>query len=378
MAKKIAMFFHGMNYGGSTVYLHIIGKELIKRGYEVTAICGGGERKEEFLNDGFRFINLSMVSIIENSLHDMPLKKRIKFIIKFFYYKLFSKIIFSRLKNYNILLCQQPFPSIVANIVSKNYNIPLINIVHHIISNEYTDIYGELNLQFDNYLAVSYEIQDMLETKGHNVIGVLENPIIFPQLKSIQNEQKDNYVVTLIGHIIDNKKDSVERFINAAVKLCEKRNNIIFQLAGPYNNPVGNKIFEDFRRRYPQLSKQVLFLGLIENINTVIDESDVVIGVGRSALEALAMNKQVILSGHVIGQNGGNYAGTVTKENFEKLLYNNFSGRSESLLGNCDLLVKDIEISLINSPEDIYNISKARLDHMEITNKLIKYIEGIK
>jgi len=68
-----------------------------------------------------------------------------------------------------------------------------------------------------------------------------------------------------------------------------------------------------------------------EDMPKIMRLADVVIGVGRVPLEAMACGKPVIVAGTIVGSSGGNYGGIVTPENVTELQAHNFSGRNSSV-----------------------------------------------
>jgi glycosyltransferase involved in cell wall biosynthesis len=84
-----------------------------------------------------------------------------------------------------------------------------------------------------------------------------------------------------------------------------------------------------------QLNKTAIIVtGGIEagDMPKIMRLADVVIGVGRVPLEAMACGKPVIVAGTIVGPLGGNYGGIVTPKNVAELQAHNFSGRNSSVV----------------------------------------------
>ncbi len=112
-------------------------------------------------------------------------------------------------------------------------------------------------------------------------------------------------------------------------------------------------------------------LGESNEIEKIIDKYDVVIGIGRCILEAIAMKKIAILSGIE------KLKGIITPENIEKISLRNFVGRE---LQDADILSIVNELNELN-PENINNIITRNYDIIKKDlniNEKISYIEQTK
>jgi glycosyltransferase involved in cell wall biosynthesis len=91
----------------------------------------------------------------------------------------------------------------------------------------------------------------------------------------------------------------------------------------------------------------VKILGKRSDINKILNISDVIVAVSRSALEAMAAEKLVILAG------GEGYLGLFNEKMVDEGIKDNFTGRNCNDKYNAKLLIEDIEkaLSLIGSDE---------------------------
>jgi len=400
---KIAYFLNVMSYGGSEVYTRIISNELQKMDHKITIFAKLGKAVNELQELKIDFYPAKFFGIKANSIREINysnslktmlarmLLKNYKVSFKIFYWKLERNF---RRGNYNLIICQQPLPSILAAFLSKEYKVPIINVVHHIIPNEYSDIYKELGVDFDHYIAISNEIRNFLigqKLIPQDKISVVMNPFyVYPEVikKNLEEERKKTHKkIVLISHIHKDKWKSVEDFVRSALYIKKDViHNIEFNIYGDIADGVKVQFYKLIDEINNGLhSKKILYKGLSRNIDEVIDRSSVIVGMARSAIEAATRGKIVIISGHFVGEKGGNYGGILNLENFSELSYNNFSGRNSKIKANPLVLAEDIERTLDILKSDDYEkfimqLTKkinAELGAGVIITKLMKIIKGI-
>jgi hypothetical protein len=101
----------------------------------------------------------------------------------------------------------------------------------------------------------------------------------------------------------------------------------------------GRKIVEE---AFPD--KELIFIEEhIFDIENVIKEADVVIGIGRCAYEALAMGKNVISADWRSYQNGFGGGGMITEDNFKELNKANLTGRNHYKAMDSNMLREELK-----------------------------------
>jgi glycosyltransferase involved in cell wall biosynthesis len=150
------------------------------------------------------------------------------------------------------------------------------------------------------------------------------------------------------------KLSSITGIINATPKIIKKfpRTQVLIVGNGKYFDNVARLAGKVNQR----LKKQAITMaGFVkcDDMPKIMSLADIVIGVGRVALEAMACEKPVIIAGTSVGPFGGNYGGIVTKSNVDELRAHNFSGRNsfekttpDKIAEDCIRLLEDREYRL--------------------------------
>ncbi|MDP5033260.1 glycosyltransferase, partial [Paraglaciecola sp.] len=160
--RHICFFLNSVNFGGSEQYLYSLSENFIKDGVKVTFISSGGKMERKLIESGAEILNIPIVGIFKDKIAELPFKHRLVLNNWWFFGPLYGFFLNKKLKNVDTIICQHGFPSILASDFSRKNNCKLVNIVHHLLPNEYTDIYNQLNVKPDVFVAISQEIKDFL------------------------------------------------------------------------------------------------------------------------------------------------------------------------------------------------------------------------
>lgn len=345
---KCVFFINTLNRGGSEQYVYSLAKQFKQeKNAEIIFISSNGVMVDHLRECGYKVILVPFVGINTNTISDLPRKHRIFyknwFWLKFFYKTYLGKYI----KGADFFLSQQGYPTIVASSLSKT--IPHINIVHHILPNEYTDIYEAVNVKPSKFVAVSEEVRDFLVSKGIHDSEVIQNPIDIPYLDEceLRNDKRNNIV--LLSHVHEEKRSTIESFLGFVEDADTDKYG--FTVIGDTSSEYGRDISDKFKH-------VVNFTGSLtrDELLSELNRADCVIAVGRSALEALLLRKRVIMAGHIIGKNGGNFGGLLTSENISEAAYYNYSGRHAKEITSKDRIAICIQKSQSISTDEIEKI----------------------
>lgn len=209
-----------------------------------------------------------------------------------------------------------------------------------------------LKIYFENaskIIAISKEAAKYVKERyiiNEEKFTVLKNSINLNEYKSSNNENKKEKWV-LISRLSNEKLQSVKNGID------------LFDI---YNNPnkvltiVGDGDKREDLEKYGKRKKskdKIKFLGSSNNVKDIIDANDIVLGLDRVMLEAVAMKKIAVLIGY------DNPKQVITTKNIELEANEGFCGESlEST--DIETLAKVIENENINV-EDNYEFVKENL-----------------
>ena len=325
-----------MNYarrGGAEIYIYTLISELKKRGIHSEIISGSSTK---LIENSYRNHKCHFVYIDKESVKKLPFIKRVIWNLRYIVF-LYDFILRLRvLLKADYFVCQQPWPSSFAMFCGKILRKKVIIIVHHIIANEFTPLIMHQMYSSVKFIAVTEEVKDHLIDLGlDNNISVLPNPIeLHPPIKRTNDSQQNKDItISLVSHVYEQKASSLNIFCNIAKRFP----NYSFQIIGECTSHFAKNLIERFKG-------DVSFRGLMNSadLQNAVTSSDVVVGVGRSALEAIICGKKVIISGHVIGKKGGNFGGLVNEDNISEISSFNYSGRNSSILADEKLMEKEI------------------------------------
>ena len=208
-------------------------------------------------------------------------------------------------ENWDLIILQNSYNLRHArNVVSNFENIPVI-----FISHSTTPENNIINL---SNLFKIFKVADYIDTKGWGVpeemCEVLYNPVKINLKKRNFRLLKKPYNILMLTRLDPDKAEICKTFI----KLFN--NQTIFKLT-----IVGNGPYYDFLKSIA--NSNINFVGEKTNVNQYYLRSDIIIGTGRTVLEAISNKKLCI----VVGIRG--FGGMITPDNFKKFQKYNFSGR---------------------------------------------------
>lgn len=203
----------------------------------------------------------------------------------------------------------------VAEITQKEYEIPLekYQIVHNGIDfNLYKNDNPRYNEKIDNIFIISRMNDEKLST-------IFSGIDLFKEILKKNSEAKLN----IIGD--GDKKESVKNYL--------KENNLI-------------------------LNGQVMLLGAKDNVNKYLEQADLLLGVDRCVLEAIAMKVPAIITGY----NG--VKGLVYKDNIQKAIEENFSGDNMETvdLDKCMQQIEELQFNKKEIVEENHIVAEEKLD----------------
>lgn len=262
----------------------------------------------------------------------------------------------------------------------KKTKIPFVSSIHgrqHIhFSSRHFDIYGDLKLPVCKNLKI--HLKDDLQLNPGRV-RVIQNGFEWSKetLNSKpKNEISDSPLLSMIGRMTGPKGDRVCDFLEYVFpRLLLNNPKIKIQLVGGDLEKLplrGQEAFKDLQEKFPS---QIKCIGFSNDVQSVMLESDLIIGSGRVAIRALSLGKQVYAVGESTTE------GWMTDFSWERSVESNFGDSSTSptkFYANWEKVILEIQEGLHNPPQNNSIIEKTKklYDIKNITLKVMRAYES--
>ncbi|WP_339002167.1 polysaccharide deacetylase family protein [Fusobacterium animalis] len=337
---NILMALSQLEITGAEVYATTIADELIERGNKVYIVSDTltTPTKAEYIK--LEFNKRSLLKRIEH----------IKFLYKFI-----------KEKNIQIVHAHSRASSWSCQIACKLVGIPLITTTH---GRQPIHFSRKLIKAFGDYsIAVCENIKKhMVNDIGfsENKVSVILNPVNYKKL-DLEKKVNDKKVISIVGRLSGPKGDVAYDLLEI-LSQDELLSKYKVRLIGGKELP---ERFLKFKEKY------IEFIGYVPNIQEKIFESDIVIGAGRVAFEAL-LNKTSLIA---VGET--EYMGFINKENLDKSLASNFGDIGSMKYPKIEkgILLNDVEKALKlseNEKEELKNIILKETNLKNIVDKIEK------
>ena len=327
--RKILMATMGMEIGGAETHILELSKALSARGHEVTVCSNGGVYVTQLEEAGIRHVSI-------------PLHKRSVFTMLRSYFSLRRLILRER---FDVVHAHARIPSFLCGIICKNgRKIPFCTTAHFTFQTG--GMAGKLTNWGKHSLAVSEDIRSYLlehyalqkQQISITINGI--DPIRFsPEVSgaALRKELDIPANAPLFLHVsrLDDSPGMVaKKLIESAPELAKTIPDLHILIVG------GGTQLDAFQKLATKtnasIGRKVLTLtGGRTDIANCIAACDMFIGVSRAALEALCMEKPVVLSGHQ------GHGGIFSEEKLDISQKTNFCYRGLSL-PTAELLQADI------------------------------------
>ncbi|WP_339013107.1 polysaccharide deacetylase family protein [Fusobacterium animalis] len=337
---NILMALSQLEITGAEVYATTIADEFIERGNKVYIVSDTltTPTKAEYIK--LEFNKRSLLKRIEH----------IKFLYKFI-----------KEKNIQIVHAHSRASSWSCQIACKLVGIPLITTTH---GRQPIHFSRKLIKAFGDYsIAVCENIKKhMVNDIGfsENKVSVILNPVNYKKL-DLEKKVNDKKVISIVGRLSGPKGDVAYDLLEI-LSQDELLSKYKVRLIGGKELP---EKFLKFKEKY------IEFIGYVPNIQEKIFESDIVIGAGRVAFEAL-LNKTSLIA---VGET--EYMGFINKENLDKSLASNFGDIGSMKYPKIEkgILLNDVEKALKlseNEKEELKNIILKETNLKNIVDKIEK------
>lgn len=310
---KILMALMGLEIGGAETHVMELALELSRQGHQVVIASNGGVYVEPLERAGVRHISVPMNQ--RNPLKMMKSLSRLEQAI--------------RQEKPDIVHAHARIPAFLCGILQRRMGFPFITSAHWVF--EVTPLLRRMTNWGSRTVAVSEDIKTYLKTQYqvpedqiHVTINGINTELFSPDQEHPALKAElglgDGPVIGLVSRLDESRALAAEKLLSVMPSLLEKYPNVQFLLVG------GGDREETLRQRAEAVNRQagktaVVMTGPRTDIAALLSLCTVFVGVSRSALEAMAEEKPVLLAG-----NEG-YMGLFTKDRLERAQESNFCCR---------------------------------------------------
>jgi len=338
MALKILMATMGLGIGGAETHIVELAGELKRRGFDVMVASNGGVYVQEIEDKGIRHFHV-------------PMNKRNAFHMIRSYF-LLRKLI--RRENPDIVHAHARIPAFICGLLRKSLRFPFVTTAH--LPFDISGVLRYLSNWGEKTIAVSDDIKDYLIKN----FGMSERDIIIT-INGIDTEKfsartsgsrimeefhldASKPIITSVSRLDASRALAADQLIGIAPELDKHLPGIQLLIAG------GGDVYDELKVKADAVNSAlgrriVTMTGPRTDISEIIAAGDIFINVSRSALEAMASEKPVILAG-----NEG-YIGLLSPENMDAARESNFCCRGFPMSTEARLL-EDIIRCFAMSPSE--------------------------
>ena len=377
------MISESINLGGVETHILTLAEMLMQKKLEIVVVFFSNNKdiEEEFHKIGAKCYFLPMQTLVDRS-------RRILYMVTLLLqFPILAVLLLHIVKKERVDIIHSHissvFSSSMAYAISKICRIPIVFTVHG-KPQAFPRVFRYIIKNCSGLIVISYELRDYLirffEIKNKK-IQVIYNGInlerYHPNYGNKSNSEKKR-----ILHVtrLDYEK------MNATIKLIEAVPEILMKL--PETEIIiigGGEKFEDVFKQVEKMNEKtgkdsIKMVGTVSPTSLLdyLTMADVVVGVGRVAIEGMACGKPVV----IVGNHG--LSGVITEENKEKIKYYNFSGRDAKLAYTSHQLA--VEIIRLFANNDYYEstsllglkILEEELDIKKIAKQIEKsYVQAL-
>lgn len=315
---KILLLIGRTVIGGHVISTLTLAKALQAKGYEVYFGAGKGELIDEIKKQGIKYIEIPFFL--------SSFKK------KYTYFSLLSWITIKKVidivktEHIDIVHALDAPASIIADFVTVAIGVPALSTVcggpgpvYPLPKFQKLIVFSEENKKkmvedFKWREEDIVVIRNRIDFQGSMRIDELENS----KYEWIKSSHKK---IIMASRFDAEKLSGIFYCIDAIKYILQTKSDVTLILIGDGN------VFDKIRVQVDEINNKIgrqgiILPGAIVNANVLLQYADIVIGIGRSALEGMFWGKPTI----IVGENG--FAGVVEENTVKELGYYNFSGRN--------------------------------------------------
>ena len=368
---KILMTLMGMEIGGAETHVLELSKTLQRMGLDIHVVSNGGVYVKELEECGIKH-------------YRVPLHNK-QFANVFSSYRAIRRIIVKN--DIRLVHAHARIPAFICGLLQKRLNFQLVTTVHGEFSVAFP--FNRLSNWGDRVFAVSQDLKDYLLT-NYNVkeeairltVNGIDTNKFSPDTNpgNLANElglSPDTLKIVSISRLDHPISLPAHALISVAEELAQDF-PVEFIIVGDGDDFEAVKAEADEVNRRAK-KKLVHVTGQRTDINQVLALADVFVNCARASLEAMSMERPVILAG------GAGYMGLLTEESLPRAIKTNFTCRGyEAVTG--EKLAADIR-TLLKMPKEeraqlgkmgretiknMYSLERMATDSIEVYEEMLK------
>ena len=328
---------------GAEVFAVTLADKLIEKGHSVFIVSDTLTKKTKAEYHSLRLANRKLPNRMKNVIA-------------------LNKFIYS--KKIDIVVANSRAAAWISTISCKMCNIPLITIIH---GRQATFLSRKVFRGFGSYtFTVCEKLQDQIlnffKIPPYRV-EILRNPFDLSVIKPVNNENEIK-IITLIGRLSGPKGELAYKLLDFYSSYLNKGIYAKFKVVGGKTIPPE---FEKFKNSFE-------FTGFVEDISSIIDESDLVIGSGRIAIESILRNKPTVAVGEACS------IGLITRKNIDFALATNFGDMNEKEREfDFNLIMEDMKraFSMKECDAEVVNKVRNEFDLVKIADRMESVFQSV-
>jgi glycosyltransferase involved in cell wall biosynthesis len=370
---RVLMLVDALNIGGTETHVLSLAKKLMEMGIYVVVGTSGGPLTNLFEHNGIKVYKVPLYTDYISNKSRYSIIKAVGDIID--------------KEKINMLHCHLFASMSIGSEFKRRYNIPYITTIHGMFYPN--DILYSTCFNTDSIIAVSEPVKSLIRRRmGEEVKDKLfvipngvdtevhDNNVEISHIRQGLRISKNDLVLTYCSRLAWNKTLAAEVFIFAFFKLAGN-NNIHAIVIGDGD---GKGIIQ---READMLNKclgrtAIHVVGAKHNVYDYYLSSDIVIGSGRVALEAMSCKKPVIAAGNT------GYAGIINEQSKDMQWKLYFGDHSSNKTLDLVSLYEDMKYLIENDKErieignwgsswcnDMFSIDKVTRDTLSIYSNVL-------
>lgn len=328
---KILLCTTSLGYGGAETHVLTLAQKLCERGHKVTVASSGGELAQSLPREAEQ-VKLPPFS---RKIHRLAI----------------SQIAIDRLikkGDFDIVHTHARIPSLLCRRPAKKYGVAHITTAHALF--KMTPALRRLSVWGDSTIAVSEDIKDLISSSCNlfpDHIKVIPNGIDTERFSPPDIQRKKVKNILFVSRLDSDCSLAARLLCRIAGRLHAEYPEIGITIVGGGNNLDAVRALAEGMNT--ALGEKVInILGNCADIEKIMRNADIFVGVSRAALEAAACGLPVILAGNE-GYGGIlSVENTVEDSNKNSLKMTNFCARGLEL-PTADILFNDLK-KLIEMP----------------------------